>query len=247
MKPGCFIISSIVIAIFGWVFLSQKETPSKKVSEINEHPQEAKQISLEVINSTTTESHSSSSEKEKDSSESSTVKISSKNAPEKPLTREQLTARAMSVEKQANKRLDELTLLLDLDEDQKDFIFPILAKSAAAFHPSLNAQGSELLKGIESRVRPGAPIDVVESEIYDILNEEQKLILEEEALDREAWWDDIVALLDDESKQSLNKASIPDLEDTSSKPPQQPLSQEDREKNAAKSKVDDVSSLLKKN
>ena len=247
MQPGCFIISSIVIAIFGWVFLSQKEIPSKKVSEINEHPQEAKQISLEVINSTTTESHSSSSEKEKDSSESSTVKISSKNAPEKPLTREQLTARAMSVEKQANKRLDELTLLLDLDEDQKDFIFPILAKSAAAFHPSLNAQGSELLKGIESRVRPGAPIDVVESEIYDILNEEQKLILEEEALDREAWWDDIVALLDDESKQSLNKASIPDLEDTSSKPPQQPLSQEDREKNAAKSKVDDFSSLLKKN
>ena len=136
MQPGCFIISSIVIATFGWVFLSQKEIPSKKVSEINEHPQEAKQISLEVINSTTTESHSSSSKKEKHSSESSTVKVSPNNAPEKPLTREQLTARAMSVEKQANKRLDELTLLLDLDEDQKDFIFPILAKSAAAFHPS---------------------------------------------------------------------------------------------------------------
>ena len=224
MKPGCFIISSIVIAIFGWVFLSQKEIPSKKVSEINEHPQEAKQISLEVINSTTTESHSSSSKKEKHSSESSTVKVSPNNAPEKPLTREQLTARAMSVEKQANKRLDELTLLLDLDEDQKDFIFPILAKSAAAFHPSLNAQGSELLNGIESRVRPGAPIDVVESEIYDILNEEQKLILEEEALDREAWWDDIVALLDDESKQSLNKATHQILK-TPLQNPQQPLSQ----------------------
>ncbi|MEC7638402.1 MAG: hypothetical protein VX848_05360 [Verrucomicrobiota bacterium] len=247
MQPGCFIISSIVIAIFGWVFLSQKEIPSKKVSEINEHPQEAKQISLEVINSTTTESHSSSSKKEKHSSESSTVNISPNNAPDKPLTREQLTARAMSVEKQANKRLDELTLLLDLDENQKDFIFPILAKSAASFHPSLNAQGSELLNGIESRVRPGAPIDVVESEIYDILNEEQKLILEEEALDREAWWDDIVALLDDESKQRLNEASTPDLEDIPSKTPQQPLSQEDREKNAAKSKVDDFSSLLKKN
>ena len=247
MQPGCFIISSIVIATFGWVFLSQKEIPSKKVSEINEHPQEAKQISLEVINSTTTESHSSSSKKEKHSSELSTVKVSPNNAPEKPLTREQLTARAMSVEKQANKRLDELTLLLDLDEDQKDFIFPILAKSAASFHPSLNAQGSELLNGIESRVRPGAPIDVVESEIYDILNEEQKLILEEEALDREAWWDDIVALLDDESKQRLNEASTPDLEDIPSKTPQQPLSQEDREKNAAKSKVDDFSSLLKKN
>ena len=248
MQPGCFIISSMAIAIFAWVFLSQKETPSKKVSKINELTQEAKQISLEITNSTTTgKSHSPSPKKEKDSSESSTVNISPNNAPDKPLTREQLTARAMSVEKQANKRLDELTLLLDLDENQKDFIFPILAKSAASFHPSLNAQGSELLNGIESRVRPGAPIDVVESEIYDILNEEQKLILEEEALDREAWWDDIVALLDDESKQSLNEASTPDLEDIPSKTPQQPLSQEDREKNAAKSKVDDFSSLLKKN
>ena len=153
----------------------------------------------------------------------------------------------MSVEKQANKRLDELSLLLDLDEEQKDFIFPILAKSAAAFHPSLNAQGSELLNGIESRVRPGAPIDVVESEIYDILNEEQKLILEEEALDREAWWDDIVALLDDESKQNLNDKGVNVKEDTPSETLQQPVSQEDRQKNAAKSKVDDFSSLLKQN
>ena len=137
--------------------------------------------------------------------------------------------------------------LLDLDEEQKDFIFPILAKSAAAFHPSLNAQGSELLNGIESRVRPGAPIDVVESEIYDILNEEQKLILEEEALDREAWWDDIVALLDDESKQNLNDKGTNNKKDSPSETLQQPVSQEDREKNAAKSKGADFSSLLKQN
>ena len=153
----------------------------------------------------------------------------------------------MSVEKQANKRLDELSLLLGLDEEQKDFIFPILAKSAAAFHPSLNAQGSELLNGIESRVRPGAPIDVVESEIYDILNEEQKLILEEEALDREAWWDDIVALLDDESKQNSNDKGTNNKKDSPAETLQQPVSQDDREKNAAKSKVDDFSSLLKQN
>ena len=181
------------------------------------------------------------------SNESLPTNVTPTNAPEKPLTREQLTARARSVEKQANKRLDELSLLLDLDEEQKDFIFPILAKSAAAFHPSLNAQGSELLNGIESRVRPGAPIDVVESEIYDILNEEQKLILEEEAVDREAWWDDIVALLDDESKQNINEKGVNDKQDTPSKTSQQPVSQEDREKNAAKSKVDDFSSLLKQN
>ena len=223
--------------------------PTKTVSKIIEAPGENRKLSLEVINELNNEKKQNDSiEKAKSvSNKTLPTPVTPAIAPEKPLTREQLTARAMSVEKQANKRLDELSLLLDLDEEQKDFIFPILAKSAAAFHPSLNAQGSELLNGIESRVRPGAPIDVVESEIYDILNEEQKLILEEEALDREAWWDDIVALLDDESKQNLNDKGTNNKKDSPSETLQQPVSQEDREKNAAKSKVDDFSSLLKQN
>ena len=249
MKFGSFIISLIAIAIIGWVFLSEKDVPTKTVSKITEVPEENRKLPLEVINQLNNEKKQNDTiEKAKSvSNESLPTTVTPTNAPEKPLTREQLTARARSVEKQANKRLDELSLLLDLDEEQKDFIFPILAKSAAAFHPSLNAQGSELLNGIESRVRPGAPIDVVESEIYDILNEEQKLILEEEAVDREAWWDDIVALLDDESKQNINEKGVNDKQDTPSKTSQQPVSQEDREKNAAKSKVDDFSSLLKQN
>ena len=249
MKFGCFIISSIAIAVIGWVFLSEKDVPKKTVSKIIEAPRENRKLPLEVINELNNEKKQNDSIEKAKSVPNKTLPtpVTPAIAPEKPLTREQLTARAMSVEKQANKRLDELSLLLDLDEEQKDFIFPILAKSAAAFHPSLNAQGSELLNGIESRVRPGAPIDVVESEIYDILNEEQKLILEEEALDREAWWDDIVALLDDESKQNLKDKGTNNKKDSPSETLQQPVSQEDREKNAAKSKVDDFSSLLKQN
>ena len=249
MKFGCFIISSIAVAIIGWVFLSEKDVPTKTVSKITEVAEKDRKLPLEVINQLNNEKKQNDTiEKAKSvSNKSLPTNVAPTNAPEKPLTREQLTARARSVEKQANKRLDELSLLLDLDEEQKDFIFPILAKSAAAFHPSLNAQGSELLNGIESRVKPGAPIDVVESEIYDILNEEQKLILEEEAVDREAWWDDIVALLDDESKQNINEKGVNDKQDTPSKTSQQSVSQEDREKNAAKSKVDDFSSLLKQN
>ena len=249
MKFGYFIISSIAIAIIGWGFVAEKDVPTKTVSKIIEAPEENRKLPLEVINQPNNEKKQNDSiEKAKSvSNETLPTPVTPAIAPEKPLTREQLTARAMSVEKQANKRLDELSLLLGLDEEQKDFIFPILAKSAAAFHPSLNAQGSELLNGIESKVRPGAPIDVVESEIYDILNEEQKLILEEEALDREAWWDDIVALLDDESKQNLNDKGTNNKKDSPAETLQQPVSQDDREKNAAKSKVDDFSSLLKQN
>lgn len=56
-----------------------------------------------------------------------------------------------------------------------------------------------------------------------------------------------MALLDDESKQNLNDKGTNNKKDSPSETLQQPVSQEDREKNAAKSKVDDFSSLLKQN
>jgi len=73
------------------------------------------------------------------------------------------------------------------------------------------------------------------------------MILEEEALDREAWWDDVVALLDSESKLNSEKA-ISALE-SSKQPldnPNEP-SQKEREEKAAKNKIDDFSSLLRNN
>ena len=50
MKFGCFIISSIAIAIIGWVFLSEKDVSTKTVSKITEVPEENRKLSLEVIN-----------------------------------------------------------------------------------------------------------------------------------------------------------------------------------------------------
>ena len=67
----------------------------------------------------------------------------------------------MSVEKQANKRLDELTLLLDLDEDQKDFIFPILAV-CSLFSSITQRSRHELLNGIKTS-KTRRPLDIVES------------------------------------------------------------------------------------
>jgi hypothetical protein len=167
---------------------------------------------------------------------------------EPELTRKQLTARALVVEKQANKRLDELTEKLNLTEEQQDFIFPILAKSLPTFHPSLNPDGNNLLSGIKTRVEPGSPVPDVEAEIYSILDEDQKMILEEEALDREAWWDDVVALLDDESKEILDKTT-PETEKplNSVENGNEPISQKEREEKAAKNKIDDFSRLLRNN
>jgi hypothetical protein len=163
---------------------------------------------------------------------------------EPKLTRKQLTARALVVEKQANKRLDELTEKLNLTEEQQDFIFPILAKSLPTFHPSLNPDGNNLLSGIKTRVEPGSSVPDVEAEIYSILDEDQKIILEEEALDREAWWTDVVALLDEESKEI---APVPEKQQNAVKNGNKPISQKEREDKAAKNKIDDFSRLLRNN
>ena len=50
MKFGCFIISSIAVAIIGWVFLSEKDVPTKTVSKITEVAEKDRKLPLEVIN-----------------------------------------------------------------------------------------------------------------------------------------------------------------------------------------------------
>ncbi|MBA71333.1 MAG: hypothetical protein CMO73_01530 [Verrucomicrobiales bacterium] len=116
-----------------------------------------------------------------------------------------------------------------------------------AFHPSLNPDGNNLLSGIKTRVEPGSPVPDVEAEIYSILDDEQKMILEEEALDREAWWDDVVALLDEESKENVTKTSPSPEKNQESIENRTEPSQEEREENAAKNKIDDFSRLLRNN
>ncbi|MCP3692306.1 MAG: hypothetical protein GY917_08945, partial [Planctomycetaceae bacterium] len=50
-------------------------------------------------------------------------------------------------------------------------------------------------------IEPGASVADVENEIYPVLDEDQKASLEEKAIDREAWWEDIVALLEEDLDQ----------------------------------------------
>ena len=249
MKFGLFIIPTTItaaIAIIAWGFLAKNDSP--EIISSNANPKEKTNNSTQPTATIIEDQKTSRLNKvATPKSPKKTAQSVTTENPNKPLTREQLNSRAITVERVANKRLDDLTLLLDLSEEQQDFIFPILAKSAAAFHPSLIAEGNELIKGIETAVRPGAAVDVVESEIYDILDEEQKLILEEEAVDREAWWDDIVALLDDESKQGVNSSRDKPVEENPSEGVEKTSNNGNREKNAAKSKIDDFSGLLKQN
>ncbi|MED5587086.1 MAG: hypothetical protein VYB61_12075 [Verrucomicrobiota bacterium] len=167
--------------------------------------------------------------------------------------RDELIARAVIVEEQANNRLQALTSRLGLTEEQQDRIFPILASSSPAFHPILQPEGStDYLKdsvfGEGKAIEPGASVADVENEIYPVLDDEQKASLEEKAMDREAWWDDIVALLEEDLDQP--EATVANAQTEPAKPAEQPQTtgnQPSRESSATVNEIDDFSSLLKGN
>jgi len=167
--------------------------------------------------------------------------------------RDELIARAVIVEEQANNKLLILTSRLGLTEQQQDQIFPILASSSSAFHPILQPEGGDdylqdSVFGSGKVIEPGASVTEVENEIYPVLDAEQKASLEEKAMDREAWWDDIVALLEEELDQP--EATVANVQIEDIKPAEKPQSTDNqpaRESAATVNEIDDFSSLLKGN
>ena len=174
-------------------------------------------------------------------------------APVEP-TRQELEQRAVQVEEQANARLEELADRLGLTEEQQDRIFPILASSSPAFHPILIPEGGnrtttsigggDTIYGDGSKVKPGAPIAEVENEIYPELDEVQQASLEEEAMDREAWWEDIVGLLEEDLESSTSPGSIADTSGDDNSQPASEFTDEEREAASDSNSVDDFSNLL---
>ena len=165
--------------------------------------------------------------------------------------RDELIARAVIVEDQANIRLQGLTSRLGLTEEQQDRIFPILARSSPAFHPILQPEGStnkltESVFGDSDTNEPGASVAEVENEIYPELDETQQASLEEEAIDREAWWEDIVALLaEDLDQPAVTAAAVNPNNKRPVDPTQEADNQLQREAAATVNEIDDFSSLLR--
>jgi hypothetical protein len=86
---------------------------------------------------------------------------------------DRMTERVEHVQNEAEGRVQRLDSLVELDEDQKDQAFAIMAHSSENFDPSMQFEGLETeMEGL----RPGAdPNEAIKS----ILRPEQELILEE--------------------------------------------------------------------
>ena len=137
----------------------------------------------------------------------------------RPLTTEELTARAARVEQEANHDLRRLVELLDLGEVQQDRVFQTLAQHSPSWTPGLQfapAAGAATSTGKRSgslAAAPGlsvAPVKAPPSvalaapetqatagndptdEIMALLDPDQQNTLLEEEINRAAWWAEIL-------------------------------------------------------
>ena len=140
-------------------------------------------------------------------------------------TREELVELAAQIERRANRELDRLSHLLDLSEEQQNRIFPLLARSSTSFHPALGVRVGEAEtsnvtnlpqaedSNSSNRSRKSIPTaapdlnepllsKVADEKIHDILTAAQQQALEDELVDEDLWWSDIVGDLEDELDES---------------------------------------------
>lgn len=175
-----------------------------------------------------------------------------KASPSLELTTAELEQRALAVEETANQRLNDLASRLKLSEEQQDRIFPILARSAPGFHPVLQPETLPSLRisspvggnntfGDITSIEPGAPMTQIEEEIFADLDQVQQAELEEAAIDREAWWEDIVAVLEEDLEDSTSTTVLAGSEESG---PTATITDEERAAAAATNEVDDFSNLL---
>lgn len=138
-------------------------------------------------------------------------------------TREELVIAAERINHHASRKLARLAHLLDLSEAQQDQIFPLLARSAPAYHPSLaievggatvagrrdlRSSNSASNEGAEEQTPAGSepndplPASKADEKIHEALTSEQQRKLEDELVEEDLWWTEIIADLEDELDES---------------------------------------------
>lgn len=151
-------------------------------------------------------------------------------------TQQELAIAADRINRQASQKLDRLAHILDLSEEQQDQIFPLLARSSQAYHPSLAIEVTASTSGSakdrrnsEQEVKggdgefsnnPGSneplPSNEADEQIHDVLTAEQQERLEDEIVEADLWWTEIIADLEDELDESTRVTAQPEAEEPDS-------------------------------
>ena len=88
----------------------------------------------------------------------------------------------------AHQELDDLTKTYDLSSKQRKELFPYIVAHHKQAHPSMLVAGQN--------IPSVSPDSTLEESLYPILNEDQKNILAEAAIEDDAWWKDVVGQLE---------------------------------------------------
>jgi hypothetical protein len=101
--------------------------------------------------------------------------------------RQEWLDRATAVEREAGAQLEKLTASLDLNSIQRAKLFPALVRGAAGYDPVMVVGGSTVATD------PGlTPAE----EIHALLNPDQQEELEDNEVQRQLWWQDIIDKLE---------------------------------------------------
>ena len=141
---------------------------------------------------------------------------------------EELSDRALIVSEEADRRTSLLGEQLQLNAAQQAAVFPIFARSSEAYSPLLPIAPAQVgipLVGSEGGVQAVADLgpqqedqavvvepiltenEVLEA-VYPILDDEQQALLEQDYLDRDAWWSDVVGVLEADADAVIAAAAV---------------------------------------
>ncbi|MDG2126109.1 MAG: hypothetical protein P8J87_20580 [Verrucomicrobiales bacterium] len=173
--------------------------------------------------------------------------------PDAPMSREELARRAQAVQDHTQNRLETLTRDLNLTEDQQDYLFGVIAKASPSYVPALSigytgggttssgggGNFTPIDSGSNARSSNGSniaanttkansaptepPTKTLNDQIYEVLAEDQQDILEEEIMDRDRWWADIIGELEEEHDEIVNGTSVVTPPETGDTDPDQAI------------------------
>lgn len=103
-------------------------------------------------------------------------------------------------EMRSQETLAGLTEQYALTRKQRAAIYPLIVAHDRDAHPAMLVAGSAL-----PVVPAGSSLD---ESIYPLLNDEQRELLEEKALDHDAWWSEIASQLQDDLSGAMDSAEV---------------------------------------
>jgi hypothetical protein len=104
-----------------------------------------------------------------------------------PDQRQAWLERAVAVEHEATAQLEKLSANLDLNSTQRGKLFPALVRATAGYDPAMIVGGATV--AADTGLTPA-------EEIHSLLNEDQQAQVEDNEVERQLWWQDIIGKLE---------------------------------------------------